>query len=115
MSQKPVTGLLIEGTLNQGQGKLIQKALENQPFISNKKSKTGRLITFDPSSHIPLDPTIYLKESIQDMISLINGLVPHVDRYLVVTENDIDPLYLLFLKATKKTLHRFSRYPCLNR
>ena len=36
------------------------------------------------------------------MVSLINGLVPHVDRYLVVTEKDIDPLYLLFLKATKK-------------
>lgn len=102
MSQKPVTGLLIDGALNQDQGKLIQKALENQPFISNKKSKTGRLITFEPSSHMPLDPTIYLKEAIQDMVSLINGLVPHVDRYLVVTENDIDPLYLLFLKATKK-------------
>ena len=102
MSQKPVTGLLIDGALNQNQGKLIQKALQNQPFISNKKSKTGRLITFEPSSHMPLDPTIYLKEPIQDMVSLINGLVPHVDRYLVVTENDIDPLYLLFLKATQK-------------
>ena len=61
MSQKPVTGLLIDGTLNQDQGKLIQKALQNQPFISNKKSKTGRLITFEPSSHMPLDPTITLK------------------------------------------------------
>ena len=70
MSQKPITGLLIDGALNQDQGKLIQKALENQPFISNKKSKTGRLITFEASSRMPLDPTIYLKESIQDMISL---------------------------------------------
>ena len=108
MSQKPVTGLLIDGTLNQEQGKLIQKALQNQPFISNKKSKTGRLITFEPSSRMPLDPTIYLKESIQDMVSLINGLVPHVDRYLVVVVST-------FSKGYPKAFYGFSGYPCLNR
>lgn len=101
-TKKPVTGLLIDGSLTKTQGQLIQKALQNQPFISNKKSKTGRLVTFEPSSHMPLDPTLYLKDNSQDMISLINGLASHVDRYLIATTTTIDPLYLLFLKATQK-------------